>query len=141
MKKQKFLAGNLGWQERELVEREMHTLWRKITQVQREIQELAESQGLITATFNHDVKVFKKEESRSYQSITVKRIQAVEEIPKSVVLNVKKTKAHLLSNKSKHSSYFPKESPWINIGSWSWTKSLQLVDDNGGNMSMVTATN
>ena len=113
----------------------------KLPKVQKEIQEHANSQRLITSTFNCNVKVFKKEENGSYKGETVNNIQAVDDIRKSVVLKVKhnhpQTPQQIRKQPAAIFSMGDCEPPG-EVGAEQ--NPLRIVDDSHGNNSIVTAS-
>ena len=62
----------------------------RLPRVQKEIQAHADSLGLITTTYNCDVKVFKKDDNGFFKTVTVNSIKAVDDIQKCAILRMKR---------------------------------------------------
>ena len=97
-KKQKFRDENLGWHEKQLFLKEKVFLPR----LQKDIQAHAESLGLITTTYNLDVKVLKGDGNGEFKTVTVNSVKAVDDIQKCADLKMKQKQKNPAKVRQKH---------------------------------------
>ena len=71
----------------------------RLSRVRKEIQAHADSLGLITTTINYDLKVFKKDDTGVFRTVTVNSVKAVDDIQKGAILKMKQKQKNPANDK------------------------------------------